>query len=398
MKIILFFLIFLSTVFACVYAPHLNVIEHNDALAPSLLADNCITPSNSTYDNPIVCAEMNLLTIYPSTDERISSDVDTRVLWRYAYKAVDKELSITAGCCTSHYYKIFNGVSVLANLTAHFKNQIYYSSIINQNPASIPISQNILNMSEWDNLTIILNGTILFHYILNKDIHTPIYDENNSCSCASNYLTEPFNITRSIKSNLTYTVEGGSPIYFLSKPILREQWTKNSLLEEFVFSNRKFQCIRFFIGDQQLGIANLYSFSIINNSFGVWRVVSQSVSNSTNLTLQEITQRTIPAQFEIENKSFLYTYVFNTTYNSSGLKRFSLNITDHFNANYTDIFEIANRLLTYDNSTAENRSTNITDLNIYRPSALHSETRVSFIVANIGMIGAFILILFLSRK
>ncbi|MEW6528486.1 MAG: hypothetical protein AB1391_01210 [Candidatus Micrarchaeota archaeon] len=383
---------------ACIYAPHSNISEHNNALAPLFLNSTCVHVSSPTYSNPIICAEISLLTLYPSVDDRISSNVKTYALWRYAYKAADEDETISNDCCTSHYYKIFKNASVFANLSAFFRNQTYSANIVDQNPVNIPILQNILNASEWDNATFILDGTITFHYILNAYEETPVYDENDSCSCISTHSNTPFDITRGVKSNLTYIVESGSPLYFLNKPILREQWSKNSLLEQFSFANMKFACVGFFKGDQELGIANLYSFNITNDSLGVWGIISSNISDSVNITVQEVAEKITPIQFEAENRTYQYTYVFNTTYIAYGVNQFSLNITDHFNSNYTTAFKIANRLLTHHNLTAENGSTNITNLDVYRPSAPHSEIQFSIIVGNISLIGVLIVLLFLIKN
>lgn len=401
MKKLFFFVLFFQFLFSYTTPPLEDIIFHNNEIGKNLLNSQCVNMRTPNYDNPIICAEVELLALYPSIDSRISSNRENYILWRYAYDASDQSKTVTISGCTSYYHKTFQNASVLGNLTIYFRNYTNSSELnITTNSALLMLSQNILNETQGDNLTIELNSSIVFHYILDRTVSTYTCTID-SCSCVEIvYPSEAFNITYDFQNNLTYEVEGGSVIHFLSKPVLHEQWQANSKFEGLVFSKRKFYSATILLNDMPIGFGQFYEFNISNDSFGVWRIYSFSVSNFTNLSKQELTTRIIPASIESENETFIYLYVFNTSYSTVGLHNITLVLNEHFGKTFSKKFEIANRMLSFGNSTAENGSQNISDSTVYRPSLdlFSSENKFAFLIIDMSTIGALFLFFLILRK
>ncbi len=399
---VLFFSTLTSSLSAYGYPPHELVSGHNNALAPSLLGSSCAEESNPDYDDPIACAEIELVSVYPSVDSRISADKDTYALWRYAHDASSEDRIVTgADGCTSYYHKTYQGTAnIYANLSVFFRNSTYFlDNITGNNPVPLPITRATLNATQGDNLTAIVSGKITFHYILDKTIGYQSCDGNGSCTCLETvYPSEPMNITRSVSSNLSYEVEGGSLLHFLSKPVLREQWEKNSQFEDIVFSKRKFHSAALLMNNLVIGNATFYAFNITNDSYGVWRIISFPVSNFTNMSGNEMEVRTTPIPLEEANDSFVLLYVFKSSYSAFGPHNLDLAMHDHFGNTVQQTFGITNRRHTFGNSSGENGEQNISDRDFYRPSAQYMTRDFTLLTAGLGTIGALILVLVLFRR
>lgn len=393
--------LFLFPLFAYVSPPHGVVSGHNDELAPSLLDSGCINPGDPTYEDPITCAEFALLSAYPSVDSRISAGEQAFLLWRYAYAASSKSRTITgADGCIDYYHKTYQGANVSANISALFRNNTYYTAdIAEENPVALPVPQNELNETQGDSITITLKGKIIFRYILDKTLSHLECDENGSCRCSETvYPSEPFNITRTAESNLIYEVEGGALLHFLNKPALREQWFKNSKFEDFVFSKRKFYSSGLLLNGSQIGTASLYEFSITDDSFDVWRVISHRTSNFSGLGATETQAFTIPIPIEENNDAFTSIYIFNSSYSALGPHNLTLVLIDHFGNVFSREFGITNRMLTFNGSRAEDGSTGISDRNYFRPSSASGEKNITLLVAGFGFFGVLALTLIFSRR
>ncbi|MBU0586212.1 hypothetical protein KJ780_01740, partial [Candidatus Micrarchaeota archaeon] len=240
MKTELFFLICLSiAVFAYSDPPHSEVNANNDAIAPGLLDSNCMKKNTTTYSNPIGCAEAELITVYPSVDNRISSDENTRALWRYAYYASDESDSYTDDHgCTSYYSKTFQNFSISSNISIITHNSTFTMQNISQNP--VLLNQSFLSAHIGEKANISFSAIMQFKYHFSRTISYWMCIEQ-TCQCYEDlYPTEDLFYIRYATNNLDYEVEGGSPIYLMTKPVLGEQWIPNAQFESLVFSNNKF--------------------------------------------------------------------------------------------------------------------------------------------------------------
>ncbi|VVC01989.1 Uncharacterised protein [uncultured archaeon] len=91
-------------------------------------------------------------------------------------------------------------------------------------------------------------------------------------------------------------------------------------------------------------------------------------------------------------------YKFDSNYSFNGPHILTLSLSDEFVGNFTQSFNITNRMLTLGNSQAENGSTDISNASYYRPSSATVEQPMALIVAGTGALGALVLVLVLLRR
>ncbi len=399
MRAIALLILLAACSFAYVQPPFSNVSEHNDALAPFLLNSTCLDDNATrtpTYDNPISCAEMELLTAYPSVDRRISGEQDASLLWRYAYGAEHyMERTVDTGECLNTYQEFLHNVTPIANTTLLAVRNYTFS--LDSNPAYVPAAA--LAPAIGQNATFRLEGALVFAYMRVSTVGTYYCNQENVCTCVYNVYVDYVNFTRDFRQNLTYDVEGGAVPHFLATPALAEQWARNNLFGDLAFSNREFYFANLTLDNATLGTARMRSFNITNGSSGAWGIISSPETNSTNLdVVQTRTTRFVPATVDDSGKAFNYVYSFSSSYSGTGTHNLTLSFGDEFGNNFSRNFTIASRLLTFSNSTGEDGSTNISDRSVYRPSAPPIEMSFSPMAPGIGVLGALILLFLLFRK
>ena len=387
--------------FAYSSPPHSIVGAHNSLSAPALHLVPCKNSTPDSYENPVSCAEAELITIYPSVDDRISSDSPANALWSYAYSASDQDKQITdSDGCISYYHKTFQQAVFFPGIIIYFGNSTYMVRNISASPAVIP--QPALLSASGARANISLSGIMIFEYIFDSTIG---YMEcvNGSCGCSEMIMpSRPINITRQVESNLTYDIEGTAPLYFLSKPVLGEQWESNPRFQGLVFSNRKFYSVSILDNRIETGPVRFYSFSIANitnSSNSAWKVVSSRLFNLTNISVQEERVNSIPASIQEGNSSFFYIYSFDSIISGAGRHNLTILLSDHFLANFSSEFQVQNRLLTYGNISAEDGSQNISNRNLYRPSLPIAQQEASTLIMGFaGVLGLLVLFIALFNK
>lgn len=339
------FLFLLLSLFS--YAPHHIVIENNNNLSHILLNGTCLKINEISYEDPIKCAEVELLGAYPSVDNRIST-FKTFILWRYAYLAenIYKEV-IDENFCKDNYSKEFEKIELLVNLSVVFSS-FNYTIILNTsnliNPIELPLDVETLNKSDFDQLNISLYGEIIFFY-KEKIENYEKSCSNEGCFCAKkDSLVIPIIIKRNFSSFKRYFVESRDPLHFLEKPILREQLLENQLFSDYIFSNRRAAKIKFFVDGEEKGNRTFYKFKIVNDTFGYMSIESVLSDENYLINSSEHLIQIKPVQLIKENITYNFLYTLNTTLS---LKPNISNVTvifyDHFNQTFFKSFFIAQR-------------------------------------------------------
>ncbi|MDD5337105.1 MAG: hypothetical protein PHS02_01340 [Candidatus ainarchaeum sp.] len=392
----LMLLLLLSCAQACVPF-HSNVSIHNNLLAPALLGSECLNRTEPDFNNPIACSEAQLLTVYPSVDSRISSGLPSYVLWRYASEATLQRMKVTdSHGCESTYTKtpLFQSISV--DLRADFMNETYIRENISENPILIPVPLSALSFTDGSNITLELNGTFFFQYSYYELKSSWSCNELGVCGCSQQPSGYFFNITKNISSNLSYEVEGGPVLHFLSKPVLYEQWAGNPVFEDMVFSKRKFCNVSILLNNITLNSSQLYSFEITNDSSDAWHIISAPMNPS--LGWREIHEYSTPIQIESYPEAFSYINIFTKDYSAQGKHNITIILQDQFNSSFSQRFGIVSRFLTIDDSLGEDNSTNISDSDLYRPSAKPSETGYAPLLLGLSLAGLALFIIIFFRK
>ncbi|MEW6722677.1 MAG: hypothetical protein AB1324_05430, partial [Candidatus Micrarchaeota archaeon] len=199
----------------------------------------------------------------------------------------------------------------------------------------------------------------------------------------------PFSVERN------FTVGGNQKLFFLRSPVLREQWYLNNRFDTVVLSQCPIYRARITRNEEAPQNFTMKEFSMVNDSFGLYSIVSQKLPQSMSAgDWSESTNLTTPAPLENESHSFAFIYEFNFSYAGLGENNFSLFVEDGAlrNASYSE--SLTSRMLSHGNSTAENGSP--AELVPSRPSAEFKKDVLSPLEVGLGLVALVILLAFVN--
>ena len=394
MRILFFFLfifLLLNIASPLAYPPIEDVTSHNMEIANSLIntTENVGgSPTNApTVDDPVSFFSMRVFTALPSVDERISSNHIPLMLWGWGEQHEEKveEERKTPNCPDSVITVESNGNPVPGEFSAlvQFQDEERSADLLNgsKNPFPIPFSKEELDVQiEKDNetnrskplyLNITIAGSLSFTYARTE--HTYTYEcetvwinETNSIEvCTCHPVTYESNITieKTASSSHSFLLENGNVLFFLLKPILREQLKDESAVNAVIFSKRLPYKAYLKFDDNVFNAVYTNSFSIEEDGLGVQYIKSaedfhkgispddKDITNSTNLnsslSFSSLETYLRPIQLEKENESFSNIYGINSSYaNMSGRHNLSMLFFDHFNDRYEYNENVLTRTMT----------------------------------------------------
>jgi hypothetical protein len=222
----------------------------------------------------------------------------------------------------------------------------------------IPVPEEILEemktSSGAENLTVAVEGSVVFAYFINDE-------EGPSCS------EEVYKVSRSISiaSNRSFAVGGQQKLFFLQAPILREQLASNNHFDVILLT----QCPIYFV---EFGVdGSTHNFTIKN--FSIFEEDGVERIRSGELSLPHIVFHgqniTTPTSLEKEDYSFAYVYTLNFTYIGVGEHNLSIRVIDEFleSAEYNETIlsrEISLKNTEGNETTRPNTTYPIAELNI----------------------------------
>lgn len=343
----------LSIVFSnYTYPPFGEVNLHNEniSLQSIYLNQSSLSWSSPTFEDPILFANASLLFLSPAVDTRISANNLTTLWWVWAEKHEEEvwEDDSDDGCSDRLIFSDFELSGLINFIFKNITKSINISKELEFN-LSTPFSTDELNKANGtDNLTANLTAELNFIYVLEvrECVGFPI------CGCAPVDI-QNIEFKKPLSSQLTYTVEGGSVLFFLSAPVLREQWFKNNHFDNIVSTKRIL-----YRGDVEMNNNNLswftfYMFNISEDEYGIWRIVSIKNYSTSNMTALEYAGVITPAPLEHENETFIYINIFNVSYDGIGVNNLRLIVIDHFGNLFVSESEIASRTLSYGGNNSE---------------------------------------------
>jgi len=255
------------------------------------------------------------------------------------------------------------------------------------NVISIPalIEQVMENSSGIENLSVVLNGTA-----------TAVYDivdrENAGVGCIDSH-TVVFD-SMGFSDMAIYRVEGKNKFFFLSAPILNEQWFRNNQFDNVVLSQSRMYKVEIVKNDEKVKNFTLYRFNTTTNGFGLLEIVSVPAEDiSTFIGTVNIT----PSHLDSDNHTYAFLYRFNYSYDGIGDNILALLVKDVFgrSENYTQ--KIKSRQLSYDSNKTE--TGNDYNAATTRKSASLSIENLRMLEIGFGMLGVLvILIAYRTRK
>ena len=274
--------VFSLLVIALLYAqysdPPISSVVSNNAQVASTLSSVSVSQMNCSVisdppgiaSNVVQAAAIFPIGAYPSVDNRISIGYIPQVAWAWGEQHsgfYEWQTSLGGTTCTGS--ASFVNRTVYPNILYSFKG----SGVVDTTPgvpASIPqgVVSTLALTNGSDNLSITAGGIIILTYDIDKN--TVVCTESTGCTCEYDYIASGLkNITLSCGSTLKYAVEGGEPLFFLERPILREQWYKNNLFDNAVLSKRRFYKGGISLNGTSAGNFSLRAFNISTDTFGL---------------------------------------------------------------------------------------------------------------------------------
>lgn len=359
-----FVIFLLSFNFAFAYAnpPHNEVFTNNSINFNSIRAGygQVIWNENPTVDSPVIYSTVKLFGIYPQVDDHIFEDGNTTIFWDYKVKYVD---TITGKNSMSDY-RCSDGQSTLNYLNYTFSpslNLTYnnQTSVIYPDGVISPLVMNLQGGDGNESLNLSINGEYRFYYDRTDYYLRYVclgYDSEGTCTTTGCFgITErrTYEVLKKVSDSSSYIVEKPQYIQFLSKPVLAEQWYKNNLFNNILFSQRRFYKAQIKLNGANITNLSFYSFDIAKDRFGMLYINSSYNYSAQNGEGTYYNSSIMPYYLERQNNSFAYIYLLNSSYNCQGSNELTLNLFDTFSNNFSLSNNILSRRVAYGNITQE---------------------------------------------
>ena len=398
-------LFFLSNAFALLPDPPIDNMTSLNSVAIASLQGNflsSLSKSLPTTNNPIEAADARLIKLDPSVDNFISDKKPPKILWVWAENHAD-EVNEAADLqsCTDGINLKFKSKTLSSLLSVSFIGVNKNITDPTQLGLDLPFSSEELSSARpHDNLTVSLSGE--FNFLYDRTVlhyrYLPCSETGSEGICVPScdlydISSDVVSFSIPFSSNLSYEVEGGNVLFFLSSPVLREQWYLNNKFNNIVFSNRVFYKSSANVNGEDIGNATAYLFNFHNDNFGIYYIESIKSVNTSNNPRMEFKEDSVlvsPTQIELNNDSFSYIYQINSTYNGIGKNNASLVLVDRFSNTFEIKEEITSRFLSFNGNINENVRADQDPVN--RPSLLKKEDKIQNIIITIGAIGVFLFI------
>ncbi len=415
---VLFFLLLISISFSLYPEPPLsNVSAHNFALAsglnhtydPQYAVNGTINmtfngtdynwvPISRTFELPLISASSRMVSIEPSIDNATNIAHEPKLIFSWGYVAIpleSKDWEKLPGLNGDDCVELQNASSVsrMANVTFIFRNT---SVLVNTTTNIVPIPENITKLvmetSGGEKLTVVMNCTFDFLYTIDDKV--PAVD-----GCY--HRLKNYSARLTTNESHDFIVEGNNTLFFLSEPILREQWYHNNHFKTIVFTNSRVHKANISEDGSVVRQVQLYDFDVIAGLYGTQKVISIPKIGVEGVGIHKIKQDEFgspssiaPFPLEQANSTFAYIYVFNHTYSGIGNHILGLSVLGFFNdtKNYSE--NISSRSLSYSGNLSEAGATY--NASSSRPSASFETDALNTVTLGLGLVGVFLILVFMK--
>lgn len=342
--------------------PHQEVFINNSANFNSIRTayGAVIRNQDPTVDSPIIYATVKLFGLYPQVDDHILSQSDKTIFWDYKVKyaqSITGRNSMSDSSCA-------DGQSTLNYLNYTFKPSI---NVTYNNQTTVIYPQGVVSPFDYSadylagdgnqTLNLSINGEFHFYYDRLDTYQRYVclgYDSEGICStkgCFPTTQSRTYEVLQKVSDSKSYIVENPEYIQFLSKPVLSEQWYKNNLFNNVLFSQRKFYKAQIKLNMENITNISFYSFSINPQSFGMLIVNSSYNYSAQNGNGTYYNSSFVPYYLEKQNNSFTYIYLLNSSYIGQGSNELTLSLFDTFGNSFSLSRNILSRRVAYGNIT-----------------------------------------------
>jgi len=343
------------------------------------------------------CAKAVIGSVDPSVDNRISDKYNLTIIYdveerhNNSYEEQDGE-------CNDTY--TFDSVNIGGELDITYKDsmgnitksKIY--DISNAGKGMILLNNSFLsnndtNTTGYESVKIELDGVVRYVYTYKKK-HWVGDPKNGSCEeYETGNETHDANFFSGTKK---YTVESGKPLFFLVRPVLREQLIQDNRYDIWIFTKRKIENAEVKIDNNNLRNLTIFNLGIVQNEsgYGMFHITSTE-NKSENIATREI--KINPYLIQRENKTYRYFYEINNSYDELGRHNLSLTIYDSFGEAYTTKNLITSRKLGFNSTDSDVRQIIKSEI---KPIG-YSQLSFDNLSKTCGLVGVVFLIIFILR-
>ena len=390
MKTGILLVLFVSVVFApFLDAPFDEVKENNlnVIMSSKEFSEEIVGPG------PIYFVNLTILTIDPSVDNRINYGRLPDVLWiskaGYTSSFEDQIFTYPLGACED---VISTRKWVLVDYRKNVVGKFYFRNItkevnVDSNNFVIPFTREELATSENDTLLVNMSANFEFEYNIEYNTYTDFFDEG---CVIDKEVNETITITKNAFSSKEYLVEGEEILYFLEKPVLKEQWFKNNRFDLVVLANKELKYIEIRKNNSTIGTAGFHEFEVETDEHGIKKIISNQTNNENGTQTTKQYTKTLPKGLEKQNKTFYIAYQINSSYEGIGNNALGLFLEDDFGGEV----KIEEQLLSRALSNTELGFANSNEIELSRQNFTTKDKEIDFTYLELGAVGLLALIIF----
>lgn len=246
------------------------------------------------------------------------------------------------------------------------------------------IVSEISDASGIDNLTVIVNATVTFIYEIDDrsselgDCHSSLYNVSKTL-----YINEQRN----------FTIEGANQLFFLRRPVLREQWYRNNHFDMLVLSQSRIYLANVSLnGNASCGFRT-HEFDVADMQHGLRQIVSVPLNGSG---AQYGISGSTPTPLMEGNHTFGFYYAFDCPYEGLGKNNLSLEVHGFYGANSSHNETLLSRALSYSGDIDELGQP--AQAGTSRPSAAAGTESLGVFSISAGMLGLLFILVVANRS
>jgi len=310
-------MLWLSGVLAAWYAdpPHAYVSGHNDALGPSLLGRRIAVGGNAPRSIPLKFFSIDVRSVYPSVDGRISALHPPKAVWGWSFDAqpeYDWEGGLT-GCGTNRSRMRFDGASGSFNAVWALPGV----SRTRPNPAS-PVASEFgaseLSASSGP-LSVWVDGTVVLQYRR----ETQVVQCRSFCywnGCSTQSWVETVNDWAAFPYRRSSAPVSFSLVHPASRNVSLTPWISNystylPSMTAYLHSNSTLYYLQSIWDGAVAGYQRFQSFGLQEDDAGVWSLYSVPNASAASAS-------SAPARFQASSSRF-FRYAYHVEQTPAGL-------------------------------------------------------------------------------
>ncbi|MBN2478104.1 hypothetical protein JXB01_02320 [Candidatus Micrarchaeota archaeon] len=393
MRKIIIVLLLISFLFA--EFPYATVKSHNEQILKSVCPYEKAGTDEPDFYNPVTFAEIKPVGVFPSVNGYISSSESNALLWCWGAKYTDYVEKDIGNCGGDN--KMLKNITSAAKIKYAFRNKTIEKELDGFLLKDIIPELGYEYADGRETLDIELIWRIEFRYLYTETKEKCSMSSQGVPTCYCIDETKIIVYYREGTEKLNHTVGDAKKVFFLSKPVLKEQWYKNNKFEVVVLSKFPVYYAEMKANETR-GEAVLKGYRILGDEHGFWRIELTENGDSAGMNIQEGTHLNSPLPLEKENDSFYFVYLANMSYEALGKHNDSFKVVDIFNNEEEETYIVYSRMMTHYGNISEEGSEVEFNPEIHRPSSTYKTKSIAEIFVPPAIVGIIMLFAYLRIR